>query len=73
VAKARQHFLNLRNPNHLFPRAIIDCLREANFKLKSFLQIECANESSLAKTIQLFKNLKPDAWPTRLSEMSQNG
>ena len=48
VAKARQHFLNLRNPNHLFPRAIIDCLREA----KSFLQIECANESSFAKTIQ---------------------
>ena len=45
VAKARQHFLNLRNPNHLFPSSIIDCLREA----KSFLQIECANESSFAK------------------------
>ncbi len=45
VAKARQHFLNLRNPNHPFPRAIIDCLREA----KSFLQIECVNKSSFAK------------------------
>ncbi len=55
VAKARQHFVNLRNPNHLFPKAIIDCLPEA----KSFLQIDCANESSFAKTIQLFK--KPDA------------
>ncbi len=42
-------------PNHLFLRAIIDCLQEA----KSFLQIECANESSFVKTIQLFK--KPDA------------
>jgi hypothetical protein len=42
-------------PHDLFPRAIIDCLREA----KSFLQIECANESSFAKTIQLFVN--PDA------------
>ncbi len=48
VAKARQHFLNLRNPNHLFLRAIIDCLREAK---SFFLQIECANESSFAKTI----------------------
>ncbi len=44
--KARQSFLNLQNPtwNHLFPRAIFDCLRE----VKSFLQIrvDCANESS---------------------------
>ncbi len=55
LAKAHQHFLNLRNPNHLFPTAIIDCLREA----KCFLQIHCANESSFAKTIQLFK--RPDA------------
>ncbi len=45
VAKARQHLLNLRNPNHHFPRAIIDCLREA----KSFLQIECAKEIFVRK------------------------
>ncbi len=42
--------LNLLNPNHHFPSAIIDCLREA----KSFLHIDCSNESSFAKTIQLF-------------------
>ncbi len=50
MVKARQSFSNLRNPNRLFPRAIIDCLREA----KSLLQIECANKSSFAKMIQLF-------------------
>jgi hypothetical protein len=53
--KGAPKLFNLWNPNHLFPRAIIDCLREA----KSFLQIECANKSSFAKTMQLFK--KPDA------------
>ncbi len=50
VAKAHQHFLNLWNRNHFFPRAIIDCLREA----KSFLQIDRANESFFAKTVQRF-------------------
>ncbi len=34
--KGAPTLFNLRNPNHLFPRAIIDCLRDA----KSFLQIE---------------------------------
>ncbi len=73
VAKARQYFLNLRNPNHLFPSAIIDrrratasdCLLEA----KSFLHIDCSNESSFAKTIYLFIN--PDA--CRFEMRLQNG
>ncbi len=61
VAKARQHFLNLWKPNHLFPRAITDCLCRQEPEAKSFVQILCANESSFAKTvtIQLFK--KPAA------------
>jgi hypothetical protein len=54
--KVAPTLLNFRNPTHFFPRAIIDCcLREP----KSFLQIDCANESSFAKPIQLFE--KPDA------------
>ncbi len=56
VAKARQSFLNLRNPNHLFPRPMTDCLQEA----KSLLQIVCANQSFFAKTVQLFTI--PDAF-----------
>ena len=35
VAQARQLFLNLRKPNHLFPVATVVCLREAN---TAFLQ-----------------------------------
>jgi hypothetical protein len=67
VAIARLHFLNLnlRNPNHFFSRAMIDCFREA----ESLLLIGCANESFFAKTIQLLKTLDAGPFEMRL----QNG
>ena len=42
VARARQLFLNLRKPNHLFPVATVVCLREAN---TAFLQ--CTKSGTL--------------------------
>jgi hypothetical protein len=51
VAEERQHFLYLRNPNHLFPRAaIIDCLREA----KSFSSLPNDHDDWENKSSSLF-------------------
>ncbi len=46
---ARQSFLNLRNPNHLFPRAIMDCLREAKFFLQTHCEIRSQRRYSCLK------------------------